>query len=146
MIPFNKTYTTGQEIVNISKCIANGKLAGDGEFTLAVQKLMESKYGVVKTLLTTSCTDALEMCAILANVDNDTEVIMPSYTFVSTANAFALRDAKIVFVDSEKDTPNIDADKIEELITSKTKVIVVMHYAGIAWGAATARLLLPWAM
>lgn len=131
-IPFNKTFTTGQEILNISKCIANGKLAGDGEFTFAVQKLMESRYGFGKTLLTTSCTDALEMCAILAQVDSDTEVIIPSYTFVSTANAFALRGAKIVFADSEKNTPNIDADKIEELINPKTKVIVVMHYAGIA--------------
>ena len=131
-IPFNKTYTTGQEIANISKCIATGKLAGDGEFTFAVQKFMESRYGFVKTLLTTSCTDALEMCALLANVDSNTEVIMPSYTFVSTANAFALRGAKIVFTDSEEDTPNIDVDKIEELITSKTKVIVVVHYAGIA--------------
>ena len=131
-IPFNKTYITGQEIANISKCIVNGKLAGDGEFTFAVQKFMEDRYGFVRTLLTTSCTDALEMCALLANVDSNTEVIMPSYTFVSTANAFALRGAKIVFVDSEKDTPNIDVNKIEELITSKTKVIVVMHYAGIA--------------
>lgn len=131
-IPFNKTYTTGQEIVNISKAIANGKLAGDGDFTFAVQKMMESRYGIEKTLLTTSCTDALEMCAILAGVDSDSEVIMPSYTFVSTANAFALRGAKIVFVDSEENTPNLDADKLEELITPKTKVIVVMHYAGMA--------------
>jgi dTDP-4-amino-4,6-dideoxygalactose transaminase len=111
-IPFNKTYTTGQEIENISKAIANGKLAGDGEFTFAVQKMMESRYGIDKTLLTTSCTDALEMCAILAGVDSDSEVIMPSYTFVSTANAFALRGAKIVFVDSEESTPNLDADKL----------------------------------
>lgn len=131
-IPFNKTYTTGQEIVNISKAIANGKLAGDGEFTFAVQQMMESRFGMDKTLLTTSCTDALEMCAILAGVDSDSEVIMPSYTFVSTANAFALRGAKIVFVDSEENTPNLDADKLEALITPKTKVIVVMHYAGIA--------------
>ena len=131
-IPFNKTYTTGQEIVNISKAIANGKLAGDGEFTFAVQQMMESRYGFDKTLLTTSCTDALEMSAILAGVDSDTEVIIPSYTFVSTANAFALRGAKIVFVDSEENTPNLDADKLESLITPKTKVIVVMHYAGMA--------------
>ena len=131
-IPFNKTYTTGQEIVNISKAITNGKLAGDGEFTFAVQQMMESRYGIDKTLLTTSCTDALEMCAILAGVDSESEVIMPSYTFVSTANAFALRGAKIVFVDSEENTPNLDADKLEAIITPKTKVIVVMHYAGIA--------------
>lgn len=131
-IPFNKTYTTGQEIVNISKVISNGKFAGDGEFTFAVQKMMESRYGIDKTLLTTSCTDALEMCAILAGVDSDSEVIMPSYTFVSTANAFALRGAKIVFVDSEESTPNLDADKLEALVTQKTKAIVAMHYAGIA--------------
>jgi dTDP-4-amino-4,6-dideoxygalactose transaminase len=131
-IPFNKTYTTGQEIVNMSKAIANGKLAGDGEFTFAVQQILESRYGFDKTLLTTSCTDALEMCAILAEVNSDSEVIMPSYTFVSTANAFALRGAKIVFVDSEESTPNLDADILESLITPKTKVIVVMHYGGIA--------------
>ena len=131
-IPFNKTHTTGKEIVNISKAIANGKLAGDGEFTFAVQHMMESRYGFNKTLLTTSCTDALEMSALLTGLDSDSEVIMPSYTFVSTANAFALRGAKIVFADSEKNTPNLDADKLEELITQKTKVIVVMHYAGIA--------------
>ena len=124
-IPFNKTYTTGQEIVNIGKAIANGKLAGDGEFTLAVQQMMESRYGIDKTLLTTSCTDALEMCAILTGVDSESEVIMPSYTFVSTANAFALRGAKIVFVDSEENTPNLDADKLEELITPKTKAIII---------------------
>ena len=131
-IPFNKTYTTGQEILNIGKAIANGKLAGDGEFTFAVQQMMESRFGFDKTLLTTSCTDALEMSALLTGVDSDSEVIMPSYTFVSTANAFALRGAKIIFVDSEEKTPNLDVDKIEALITSKTKVIVVMHYAGIA--------------
>ncbi len=131
-IPFNKPYTTGLEIVNIAKAISNEKLAGDGEFTFAIQKLMEERYGFDKTLLTTSCTDALEMSAILANIDSSSEVIMPSYTFVSTANAFALRGAKIIFADSEKDTPNIDADQIEALITSNTKAIVVMHYAGIA--------------
>jgi dTDP-4-amino-4,6-dideoxygalactose transaminase len=131
-IPFNKTYTTGQEILNIGKAIANGKLAGDGEFTFAVQQMMESRFGFDKTLLTTSCTDALEMSALLTGVDSDSEVIMPSYTFVSTANAFALRGAKIIFVDSEEKTPNLDVDKLEALITSKTKVIVVMHYAGIA--------------
>ena len=131
-IPFNKPYITSKEIENISKAIANGKLSGDGPFTGLVQKFMEERYGFKKTLLTTSCTDALEMSAILANVNSDSEVIIPSYTFVSTANAFALRGANIVFADSEKLTPNIDVSKIESLITPRTKAIVVMHYAGIA--------------
>ena len=132
MIPFNKPYTTGQEIFNISKAIEFGKLAGDGTFTFAVQRFMEDRYGFNKTLLTTSCTDALEMSAILADIDCDSEVIMPSYTFVSTANAFALRGAKIVFADSEQSSPNLDVAQLESLITPKTKAIVVMHYAGIA--------------
>ncbi|WP_037360278.1 dTDP-4-amino-4,6-dideoxygalactose transaminase [Asinibacterium sp. OR53] len=129
-IPFNKPYITGQEIENIARVIELKKLAGDGEYTASVQKYMEDKYGFKKTLLTTSCTDALEMCALLANIDSQSEIIMPSYTFVSTANAFALRGAKIVFADSERITPNIDVNKIEELITEKTRVIVAMHYAG----------------
>lgn len=132
MIPFNKPYTTGQEIINISKAIESGKLAGDGTFTFAVQRFMEERYGFNKTLLTTSCTDALEMSAILADTDCDSEVIMPSYTFVSTANAFALRGAKIVFADSGQLSPNMDANQLESLITPNTKAIVVMHYAGIA--------------
>ncbi|TWW09964.1 hypothetical protein E3A20_09030, partial [Planctomyces bekefii] len=100
MIPFNKPYTTKEEIINIAKAIESGKLAGDGSFTIAVQQLMENRYGFNKSLLTTSCTDALEMSALLANIDSNSEVIIPSYTFVSTANAFALRGAKIVFADS----------------------------------------------
>lgn len=132
MIPFNKPYTTGKEIVNISNAIESGKLAGDGAFTFAVQRFMEERYGFNKTLLTTSCTDALEMSAILADIDCDSEVIMPSYTFVSTANAFALRGANIVFADSEQSSPNLDITQLEPLITPKTKAIIVMHYAGIA--------------
>lgn len=132
MIPFNKPYTTGQEIVNIAKAIESGKLAGDGTFTFAVQHFMEKRYGFNKTLLTTSCTDALEMSAILADINFDSEVIMPSYTFVSTANAFALRGAKIIFADSGQSSPNLDVTQLESLITPKTKAIVVMHYAGIA--------------
>lgn len=131
-IPFNKPYVTGKEILNIANAISNRKLAGDGPFTFDVQNFLEQRYGFKKTLLTTSCTDALEMSAILANIDGESEVIMPSYTFVSTANPFALRGAKIVFADSEQDTPNIDLEKVEPLITAKTKAIVVMHYAGIA--------------
>lgn len=131
-IPFNKIYTTGSEIKNIAKAIQFGKLAGDGKFTQQVQKFFEERYGFERPLLTTSCTDALEMSAILSNIDSESEVIMPSYTFVSTANAFALRGAKIVFADSEQITPNIDSTKIEALITSKTKAIVVMHYGGVS--------------
>jgi dTDP-4-amino-4,6-dideoxygalactose transaminase len=132
MIPFNKPYTTNDEITHIAKVIESGKLAGDGSFTFAVQQLMEKRYNFNKSLLTTSCTDALEMSALLANIDSNSEVVMPSYTFVSTANAFVLRGAKIVFADSEKSTPNIDALKIESLITKNTKAIVVVHYAGVS--------------
>jgi dTDP-4-amino-4,6-dideoxygalactose transaminase len=132
IIPFNKPFITGNEIKNISNAIELGKLAGDGEYTRLVQQFFKSEYGINKSLLTTSCTDALEMCAILSDIDNQCEVIIPSYTFVSTANAFALRGAKIVFADSESLTPNIDTDEIESLITSKTKVIVAMHYGGVA--------------
>jgi dTDP-4-amino-4,6-dideoxygalactose transaminase len=131
-IPFNKLYIAGNEIANIAAAIANRKLAGDGPFTFAVQKIFEQRYAFKKSLLTSSCTDALEMSAILANIDSESEVIIPSYTFVSTANPFALRGAKIVFADSEHNTPNMDIGKIEPLITAKTKAIVVMHYAGMA--------------
>jgi len=132
MIPFNKPFITGEEIINIAKVIESGKLSGDGMFSVSVQNFMEKRYKFNKTLLTTSCTDALEMCAILSEIDCNSEVIMPSYTFVSTANAFVLRGAKIIFADSESNTPNIDAKKIEQLITPKTKAIVVMHYAGVS--------------
>lgn len=132
VIPFTKIYSTGRETSNIERAILSGKLAGDGEFTFSVQRMFESRYGVGKALLTTSCTDALEMCAILSEINSDSEVIIPSYTFVSTANSFALRGAKIIFADSEYNTPNIDADNLESLITDRTKAIVVVHYAGIA--------------
>jgi dTDP-4-amino-4,6-dideoxygalactose transaminase len=131
-IPFNKPYTTGFELPNIAEAIQSGKLAGDGKFTKKVHDFFEKRYGFQKSLLTTSCTDALEMSAILSDIDENSEVIVPSYTFVSTANAFALRGAKIVFADSESETPNIDATKIEALITPKTKAIVVMHYGGVS--------------
>jgi dTDP-4-amino-4,6-dideoxygalactose transaminase len=132
IIPFNKPYTTGLEISNISEVIQSGRLAGDGKFTTKVHDFFEKRYGFKKSLLTSSCTDALEMTAILSNIGMNSEVIIPSYTFVSTANAFALRGSKIVFADSEFETPNIDPARIEELITPKTKAIVVMHYGGVA--------------
>lgn len=131
-IPFNKPYLTGNETQYIEEAVKSGKISGNGIFTQKCQQFFESNYGFKKTLLTTSCTDALEMAAILINIKEGDEVIMPSYTFVSTANAFVLRGAKIVFADSMPNHPNIDASKIEPLITSKTKAIVPVHYAGVA--------------
>jgi dTDP-4-amino-4,6-dideoxygalactose transaminase len=132
MIPFNKAYLAGKEINYISECLKSGMTSGDGPFTKKCHSFFEKKYGFKKVLLTTSCTDALEMAAILLNIKEGDEVIVPSYTFVSTANAFALRGAKIVFADSMPDHPNIDVSKIEPLITERTRVIVPVHYAGIA--------------
>lgn len=132
MIPFNKPYLTGNETKYIEEAVKSGKISGNGIFTKKCQHFFESNYGIKKALLTTSCTDALEMAAILINIKEGDEVIMPSYTFVSTANAFVLRGAKIIFADSRKDHPNIDETKIESLITSKTKAIVPVHYAGVA--------------
>lgn len=132
MIPFNKPYFTGKETKYIKEAVESGKISGNGIFTKRCHEFFQNKYGFRKCLLTTSCTDALEMAALLLNLNAGDEVIMPSYTFVSTANAFVLRGAKIVFADSMPISPNIDADKIEELITPKTKAIVVVHYAGIA--------------
>lgn len=132
MIPFNKPYFTGKETEYIKHAVELGKISGNGYYTKKCQSFLEEKYGFKKALLTTSGTDALEMTAILADLTPDDEVIMPSYTFVSTANAFVLRGAKIVFADSMADNPNIDASKIESLITPKTKAIVVVHYAGFA--------------
>ncbi len=132
MIWFNKPYFTGKEIEYIKEAIDAGQLSGNRRFTKLCQSFFEKKYGFAKTLLTTSCTDALEMCALLLNITTNDEVIMPAYTFVSTANAFVLRGAKIVFADSQINHPNIDATKIEALITPNTKAIVVVHYAGVA--------------
>jgi len=131
-IPFNKPYFTGMEAEYIKQAVATGKISGDGLFTKKCHLFFEQRYGFKKALLTTSCTDALEMASILCNIVPGDEVIAPSYTFVSTVNAFVLRGAKIVFADSEESTPNIDVHRIEELVTQKTKVIVPVHYAGIA--------------
>lgn len=132
MIPFNLPLHVKKELDYIQLAIKNRKLSGDGEFTKRAQKWLEDNFKTRKALLTTSCTHALEMAAILLDIKEGDEVIMPSYTFVSTANAFVLRGAKIVFVDIRPDTMNIDETKIEEAITSKTRVIVPVHYAGIA--------------
>jgi len=131
-IPYNKPYLIGKEIVYLKEAVNSGKLSGNGIFTNKCHEFFQEKYGFFKCLLTTSCTDALEMAAILLNLKKGDEIIMPSYTFVSTANAFILRGAKIVFADSNKLNPNLDVSKIEKLITKKTKAIVPVHYAGIA--------------
>jgi dTDP-4-amino-4,6-dideoxygalactose transaminase len=132
MIPFNKPYLTGKEAHYLYQAVLSGKISGDGVFSKKCHAFFENKYGFKKALLTTSCTDALEMAAILIDIQPGDEVIAPSYTFVSTVNAFVLRGAKIIFTDSCKETPNMDVSKIEKLITGKTKAIVLVHYAGIA--------------
>jgi dTDP-4-amino-4,6-dideoxygalactose transaminase len=131
MLYFNKPYLTGKETHYMYDAVYTCKLSGNGKYTQKCQKWFEDTYGFGKCLLTTSCTDALEIAAILCDIQPGDEVILPSYTFVSTANAFVLRGAKLVFVDSRKDRPGINEDSIEELITPKTKVIVPVHYAGV---------------
>lgn len=131
-IPFNKPFLAGNEIEYIKEAVRSGKISGDGKFSKMCQSFFESTYGFRKALLTTSCTDALEMTSLLCDIVPGDEVILPSYTFVSTANAFALRGAKLVFADSMPDIPNIDPAEIKKLITEKTKAIVVVHYGGIA--------------
>jgi dTDP-4-amino-4,6-dideoxygalactose transaminase len=132
MIPFNKPYLTGKETHYIYDAVNTGKISGNGKYTKLCQDFFESNYGFKKVLLTTSCTDALEMCAMLANIKEGDEVIVPSFTFVSTAIAFVRQGAKIIFADSCEDNPNIDATKIEALITPKTRAIIPVHYAGVA--------------
>lgn len=132
MIPFHKPYFSGNESEYLAEAMRNLQLSGDGPFTKKCHKWFEEHTSTQKALLTTSCTHALEMAAILLDIQAGDEVIMPSYTFVSTANAFALRGAKIVFVDIRPDTMNIDETKIEAAITEKTKAIVPVHYAGTA--------------
>ncbi|WP_455815532.1 dTDP-4-amino-4,6-dideoxygalactose transaminase [Pseudomonas graminis] len=132
MIPFNAPPVVGTELEYMQSAIGSGKLCGDGGFTRRCQQWMEQRFGSRKVLLTPSCTASLEMAAILIDIQPGDEVIMPSYTFVSTANAFVLRGATIVFVDVRPDTMNIDERLIEAAITDKTKAIVPVHYAGVA--------------
>jgi len=132
MIPFNKPYITGKEVKYINDAVDTGKISGNGKYTHLCQQYFENQWGFKKTLLTTSCTDALEMCAILLDIQQGDEVIVPSYTFVSTALAFERQGAKIVFADSRYDHPGIDEGKLESLITPATKAIVAVHYAGVA--------------
>ena len=132
MINFNKPHLTGKEAHYMYQAVFNCKLSGNGDFTKKCQSFFEQRYGYKKAILTTSGSDALEMAAILCNINPGDEVIVPSYTFVSSALAFVRERAKIVFADSCANNPNIDPNKLEELITPKTKAIVVVHYAGIA--------------
>jgi dTDP-4-amino-4,6-dideoxygalactose transaminase len=131
-IPFNKPFLTGKEMHYMYQAVYSGKISGNGEYTKHCQLFFEERYGVKKALLTTSCTDALEMSALLIGIKPGDEVIVPSYTFVSSALAFVREGAKIVFCDSRSDHPGIDEEMIESLITSKTKAIVAVHYAGVA--------------
>jgi len=131
-IPFNRPFIVGKELYYISQAVLDGHLAGDGAFTKKCHGWLEERFGAKKALLTHSCTAALEMSAILCDIEPGDEVIMPSYTFVSTANAFALRGARIRFIDIRADTLNIDESLIEGAITPRTKAIVPIHYAGVA--------------
>jgi len=132
MIPFNAPPVVGTELEYMQAAMGSGKLCGDGGFTRRCQQWMEQRFGSAKVLLTPSCTASLEMAAILLDIQPGDEVIMPSFTFVSTANAFVLRGAKVVFGDLRPDTMNIDETKIEAAITDKTRAIVPVHYAGVA--------------
>ena len=131
-VPFNRPCLAGNEYQYIAEAIANGHASGDGPFTRKCHELLEQELRVPKALLTTSCTHALEMAALLLDCRPGDEVILPSFTFVSTANAFALRGARIVFADIRPETMNLDESRLERLITSRTKAIVVVHYAGVA--------------
>ena len=130
-IPFNRPVLLGRELANIAEAIANGNVGGDGPFTKRCQALLEQMLGVPKVLLTTSCTHALEMCALLLDLAPGDEVLVPSFTFVTTAGAFVLRGARPVFVDVRSDTLNIDESLVENLITERTRAIVAVHYAGV---------------
>lgn len=130
-IPFNRPFLAGKELYYVAQAVLSGHTAGDGLFTKKCQTLLEEKFRAKKVLLTHSCTAALEMAAILCKVSAGDEVILPSFTFVSTANAFCLRGAKPIFVDIQQDTLNIDVTQIEDAITEQTKVVVPVHYAGI---------------
>lgn len=132
LVPFNKPYFCGDELDFLKNCLDSGKISGDGVFTKKCQDFFQNEYGFKSSFLTTSCTDALEMSSLLLELKDGDEVILPSYTFVSTANPFLLRGAKLVFADSSSENPNICIKSIEKLISKKTKAIVIVHYAGVA--------------
>jgi dTDP-4-amino-4,6-dideoxygalactose transaminase len=131
-IPFNKPFIVGKELYYIAEAVLKGKISGDGIYTSKCQSLLENTFGAKKILLTHSCTAALEMSAFLCNIKEGDEVILPSFTFVSTANAFYMRGAKLIFADIRSDTLNIDEKLIPEAVTEKTKAIVPVHYAGVS--------------
>ncbi len=131
-ITFNKPLVTGVEAEHIKKVVEKGQFSGNGEYSKKCNKILEQKTGCIKAIMTSSCTDSLEMCALLSGLKPGDEVIMPSFTFVTTASAFELRGANIVWCDIRPDTKNIDENLIESLITEKTKAVVVVHYAGVA--------------
>ena len=131
-LPFNKPFMTGRELEYIRTAVESGKISGNGAFTRRCHEFFQKRFGFAGPLLTSSCTDALEMAAIVAGIQPGDEVIMPSFTFVSTANAFVLRGARIVFCDSEPDNPNMDCRGLESLVTPRTRAIVPVHYAGVA--------------
>src|SRR5207244_9768745 len=131
-IPFNRPFFSGREFEFIQQAVANSQISGDGIFTRKCHALLENALGVSKVLLTTSCTHALEMAALLLDIKPGDEVIVPSFTFSSTANAFVLRGARPVFIDIRRDTLNLDETKLESLVTPCTNAIVVVHYAGVA--------------
>ena len=131
-IPFNKPWFTGKEIQNITSAASFGHISSNGIYTQKCHSYFEIKYGFKKVFLTSSCTDAMEMAAILMNLKSGDEIVMPSYTFVSTTSPFILRGASIAFADSLENHPNIDLDHAEELINDRTKALMVMHYGGVA--------------
>src|SRR5215813_11825353 len=131
MIPFNKPFIVGKELDYIAEAIRSGKVASDGRFTRACAELLETRFGIRKVLLTPSCTAALEMATMLCDLKPGDEVILPSFTFVSTANAVVQRGARPVFVDIRPDTLNLDEALIEAAITSRTRAIFPVHYAGV---------------
>src|ERR1700682_387508 len=131
MIPFNRPYVSGKEFEYIQKAIDNLHLSGDGLFTKRCEALLEQELGVPRALLTTSCTHALEMAALLLDIKPGDEIIIPSFTFVSTVNAFVLRGARPVFIDIRPDTLNLDESNLESLITPRTRAVLPVHYAGV---------------
>ena len=132
MIPFNKPYYSPETIDFIKDSLSSNHISGDGKYSDLIQSFFKEEYGLKNNLITTSCTDALELISLVENIKKNDEVILPSYTFVSTANPFLLRGANLIFADSSIDSPNIDLDHVRELVTKKTKLIIVVHYAGIA--------------
>jgi len=141
MIPFNKIHLTGKEMTYMNNAALSGKISGDGPYTNACQSFIEQRYGFKKTFLTTSCTHAIELATLLIDIKPGDEVILPSFTFVSSATPFILRGAKIIFADSGQDSPNMDIEQVKSLVTPATKAILAIHYSGIPCAIAELRAL-----